>query len=174
MANDLELAIQQAILDNKISTAPTLKAIAIVLNVKPIQLYTISKTAIPNVIYDARIYNWDAIAKYIARRFDPDIGIKDFVDLIDKAIEEDINILSSDRRNKLRTNKINVNGRIVPARKFHVDLGYKVMLKDGKNNYTVVYLTDTHAVLQVGESQELTMLSNWTFNNRVEGIKKCV
>ena len=47
---------------------PTLKAIAEVLGVPQQRLYSVAKQPKEGEVYDARVYNWDAISRFIAKR----------------------------------------------------------------------------------------------------------
>lgn len=168
--SELEQAIIRAIEEKKILVAPTLKSFAAVFGVKPVQLYTIAKTPIPDVIYDSRLINWGAVEKYCRRRFDTDAGIANFDDVVNKAIicEQDTKL--TDRRVKKDVEVLLLNGKEVPVRKVLVSVGQIVELKNDVTVYHIVYLTDTNIILQLNDTSELTCLSNWSLNNRIKSV----
>ena len=59
------------------------------------------------------------------------------------------------------------DGKSMPARRKDIAVGDTVYLKKYTDTFKVVYLTDTHVVLQVEGKPTLNCLSNWTFNQQI-------
>ena len=51
---------------------PTLKAIAAVFDIPTQRIYSVAKQPKEGEVYDAKVYNWDAITRFIERRLDAD------------------------------------------------------------------------------------------------------
>lgn len=151
---------------------PTLKAIAAALEVPQQRIYSVAKQPKAGEVYDANVYNWDAIDRFITRRLDADKGLATHEDVILKAIEMDIEFKKNDGRKGVRaTTKADIvlsDGSSMPARKAALEVGQVVMLRQDKEafKYTIVYLTDTHVVLQKENMPTLSCYSNWTVNQK--------
>lgn len=151
---------------------PTLKAIAAALDVPQQRIYSVAKQPKAGEVYDANVYNWDAIDRFIQRRLDADKGIATVADVINQALALDLEFKTNDRRKGVRaTTKANItlaDGSSIPARKKEIAVGDLIMLRKDKKPevFTVVMLTETHAVLQVAGSPELSCYSNWTANQQ--------
>lgn len=168
MAENLTLvAIQEA------GKEPSLKAIAEVLGVQAQRIYSVAKQPKAGEVYDARVYNWDAIDRFITKRFDPDKGLATHADVIAKALEMDVEFQAKDGRKGPRgTTKEGIkmaDGTIMPARKAALEIGQRVMLKKetAPTVYIVALLTETHVVLQPTDSTALNSYSNWTINQKI-------
>ena len=48
----------------------TLKAIAGVFNLPPQRIYSVAKQPKEGVVYDAKVFNWEAIERFINRRLE--------------------------------------------------------------------------------------------------------
>lgn len=151
---------------------PTLKAIAAALEVPQQRIYSVAKQPKAGEVYDANVYNWDAIDRFITRRLDADKGIATHEDVIKKAIELDIEFKQKDGRKGVRaTTKADImlsDGTTMPARKANLEMGQKVMLRQDNTGavYTIVYMTETHVVLQKEDMPVLACYSNWTVNQK--------
>lgn len=160
---------------------PTLKAIAHVFGLPPVRLYSVAKQPKEGEIYDAKVYNWDAIERFVTRRLDPDTEIATLEDVITKALELDEQFhLQDGRRSANREGggikTIEVDGKIIQARKFssfEMENGLFVCLKKDPNVYKMVLQTLSHTVLvpvknAEGEiaSQDVKVISNTMLNHK--------
>lgn len=152
---------------------PSLKAIADIFEVPPQRIYSVAKQPVAGEVYDARVYNWGAISKFIEKRIGKE-GDKfaTMEEVYEAAIAHDEELASSDKRRQSRggSSKVMIDcgdGKQIPARRKEVAVGDTVYLKKYADAFTAVYLTETHIVLQVAGKPTLTCLSNWTFNQQV-------
>ena len=137
---------------------PTLKAIAAVFDLNPVRLYSVAKQPKEGVVYDAKVYNWDAIERFIMRRLDPDQGLATLEDVIDAALIKDEELKASDgRRSSNRGEgsawnaKIEVDGQMIAKRRFanfEKENGCLVTLKKDAEVYAIVLQTASHTVLR--------------------------
>lgn len=167
--NALLDAIEAAKESGAITEAPTLKAMAAVFGVSPNRIYSVAKQPKEGEIYDARVYNWDAIERFVAKRLDEGQTMDDFLKL---AIEKDVELKASDRRVGSRLSDeekyVKCSSGLMPRRKFALELGQKVLTKkDTDVVFEVVYMTDTHVVLQAVGTTELKVFANWTANSQI-------
>ena len=103
---------------------PTLKAIAAVFDLNPVRLYSVAKQPKEGVVYDAKVYNWDAIERFITRRLDADQGLATLEDVIAAALAKDEELKANDgRRSSNRGEgsawnaKIEVDGQLIAKRR---------------------------------------------------------
>ena len=162
---------------------PTLKAIAAVFDIPSQRIYSVAKQPKEGEVYDAKVYNWDAIERFITRRLDADKGLATVEDVIEAAMEKDAEFKESDGRrsaNRGQSTKqmIEVDGKMVPVRKyknFEMDSGKFVCLRKDANVYGIVMQTLTHTVLRpVNEdgtfaSETVKVISNSMLNMRGAG-----
>ena len=162
---------------------PTLKAIAAVFNVPSQRIYSVAKQPKEGEVYDAKVYNWDAINRFIERRLDPEAGIGTMEDVIDKALALDAEFKEADGRRSVnrgtsKIQKIEVDGKEVPLRKyknFEMDSDVPVCLRKDANVYKIVMQTLTHTVLRpINEdgtfaSETVKVISNSMLNLRGTG-----
>lgn len=137
---------------------PTLKAIAAVFDLNPVRLYSVAKQPKEGVVYDAKVYNWDAIERFINRRLDADKGLATLEDVIDAALLKDEELKAADgRRSSNRGEgsawnaKIEVDGQMIAKRRFanfEKDNGCLVTLKKDPEVYAIVLQTASHTVLR--------------------------
>lgn len=136
---------------------PTLKALAAVFDLKPVRLYSVAKQPKEGVVYDAKVYNWDAIERFITRRLDAEKGLPDLAAVITKALEIDEELKKTDGRRAPRGEggaygrKIEVDGKMIPARRFanhEMSSGMFVALKGDPRVYEIVMQTLSHTVLR--------------------------
>ena len=137
---------------------PTLKAIAAVFDLNPVRLYSVAKQPKEGVVYDAKVYNWDAIERFITRRLDADKGLATLEDVIDAALIKDEELKASDgRRSSNRGEgsawnaKIEVDGQMIAKRRFanfEMENGCLVTLKKDAEVYGIVLQTASHTVLR--------------------------
>ena len=137
---------------------PTLKAIAAVFDLNPVRLYSVAKQPKEGVVYDAKVYNWDAIERFINRRLDADKGLATLEDVIDAALIKDEELKASDgRRSSNRGEgsawnaKIEVDGQMIAKRRFanfEMENGCLVTLKKDPEVYAIILQTASHTVLR--------------------------
>ena len=137
---------------------PTLKAIAAVFDLNPVRLYSVAKQPKEGVVYDAKVYNWDAIERFITRRLDPDQGLATLADVIEAALKKDEELKAADgRRSSNRGEgsawnaKVEVDGQMVAKRRFanfEMENGCLVTLKKDAEVYAIVLQTASHTVLR--------------------------
>lgn len=151
---------------------PTLKAIADIFEVPQQRLYSIAKQPIAGEVYDARVYNWNAITKFIEKRIGKEGDkFQTLEEVYDAAVARDEELAASDKRRGSRgSTKVMIDlgdGKQMPARKKEINVGDIVHLKKHKDvDFVVVYLSATHLVFKVDGSEVLNCLSNWTFNQQ--------
>lgn len=162
---------------------PTLKAIAAVFGIPTQRIYSVAKQPKDGEVYDAKVYNWDAITRFIERRLDADKGLATLEDAIDAALIKDEEMKQSDgRRTANRSTgvkqKIEVDGQLVAVRKytnFEMSAGVPVCLRKDANVYAIVMQTLTHTVLrpinQDGSfaSETVKVISNGMLNMKGAG-----
>lgn len=165
---------------------PTLKAIAGVFDLQAVRLYTVAKQPKEGVVYDAKVYNWDAIEKFIERRLDAEKGLATLEDVIAKALEIDEELKAQDGRRKESAgsaHKVEVDGKMVAERKyenFEQSAGQFVALKKDPKVYAIVLQTLSHTVLRAVksdapgpdfdfDSNEVTVISNGMLNMKGVG-----
>ena len=137
---------------------PSLKAIAAVFDLNPVRLYSVAKQPKEGVVYDAKVYNWDAIERFINRRLDADKGLATLEDVIAAALVKDEELKASDgRRSSNRGEgsawnaKIEVDGQMIAKRRFanfEMENGCMVTLKKDPEVYAIVLQTASHTVLR--------------------------
>lgn len=137
---------------------PTLKAIAAVFDLNPVRLYSVAKQPKEGVVYDAKVYNWDAIERFINRRLDADKGLATLEDVIDAALIKDEELKASDGRRSTNRGegsawnaKIEVDGQMIAKRRFanfEMENGCLVTLKKDPEVYGIVLQTASHTVLR--------------------------
>ena len=137
---------------------PTLKAIAAVFDLNPVRLYSVAKQPKEGVVYDAKVYNWDAIERFINRRLDADKGLATLEDVIAAALEKDKELQANDGRRSANRGegsawnaKVEVDGQMVAKRRFanfEMENGCLVTLKKDAEVYAIVLQTASHTVLR--------------------------
>lgn len=136
----------------------SLKALAGVFELNPIRLYSVAKQPKEGVVYDAKVFNWDAIERFIERRLDADKGIATLEEVLQAALVIEAELKSSDgRRTSTRGEggsygkKIEVDGKMVAERRFanfEMANGQFVALKKDPEVYAIVMQTLSHTVLR--------------------------
>lgn len=137
---------------------PSLKAIAAVFELNPVRLYSVAKQPKEGVVYDAKVYNWDAIERFITRRLDADKGLATLEAVIAAALEMDKELQAQDGRRSANRGegsaynaKIEVDGQMVAKRRyanFEMENGQLVTLKKDAEVYAIVLQTASHTVLR--------------------------
>lgn len=132
---------------------PTLKALAGVFGLQPMRMYTVAKQPKEGVVYDAKVYNWDAIMKFVTRRLGQKGAPETLEQVIDRALEIDVELKAHDGRRSsggAAKEKIEVDGKLIAPRKFktfEMSEGQLFCLKGDTNVYKAVYQTLSHTVL---------------------------
>lgn len=171
MANTIEKLMEK-------SGTPTLKAIAEVFGLNAVRIYSVAKQPKEGEVYDAKVFNWDAIERFIMRRLDADKGLPDLQSVIDRALEIDVELKAQDGRHSARSTggskeMVMVDGKSIPARKFpsFTGVGALICLKRDANVYRIVYQTASHTVLipvadnaGTPASQDVRVISNTMLN----------
>ena len=163
---------------------PTLKAIAEVFGVPAQRIYSVAKQPKEGVVYDAKVYNWDAIERFITRRLDADKGLATLEDVIaaalviDEELKERDGRRSGNRQGTATIQKITVDGKEIPVRKyrnFEMDADMYVCLRKDANVYKIVLQTQSHTCLRpVGQDGEfcsdtVKVISNGMLNMKGAG-----
>lgn len=150
MANNIERIMEE-------KGQPSLKAIAAVFDLNPVRLYSVAKQPKEGVVYDAKVFNWDAIERFINRRLDADKGLATLEDVIDAALAKDVELQAADGRRKENRGsggygeKIEVDGVMIAKRRyanFEKENGQMVTLKKDPEVYAIVLQTASHTVLR--------------------------
>lgn len=166
---------------------PSLKAIAAVFDLNPVRLYSVAKQPKEGVVYDAKVFNWDAIERFIGRRLDADKGLATLEDVITAALAKDEELKASDgRRSSNRGEgsawnaKIEVDGQMIAKRRyanFEMENGQLVTLKKDAEVYAIVLQTASHTVLRPVNStnptdfkgNDIKVISNGMLNMKGTG-----
>lgn len=143
---------------------PTLKAFARVFGLNPVRLYSVAKQPKEGVVYDAKVYNWDAIERFINRRLDADKGLATLEDVVKAALVADEELKQEDGRRRSNRGegsgygaKIEVDGKMVAKRRFanfEMENGQLVTLKKDPEVYAIVLQTASHTVLRPVNSRD--------------------
>ena len=156
MANNIEKIMAE-------QGTPSLKAIALVFGLNPVRLYTVAKQPKEGEIYDAHVYNWDAIERFINRRLDADKGLATLEDVIAAAMVKDAELKETDGRRRGNNGeggygaKIEVDGKMIAKRRFaHYEMenDHLIALKKDAEVYAIVMQTASHTVLRPVTSAE--------------------
>lgn len=159
MSNKNETAVQFTNNIEKIMSelgTPSLKAFAGVFDLNPVRLYSVAKQPKEGVVYDAKVFNWDAIERFIARRLDADKGLATLEDVVMAALAKDEELKANDGRRSRGEGsgygaKIEVDGKMVAKRRFanfEMENGQLVTLKKDPEVYAIVLQTASHTVLR--------------------------
>ena len=166
---------------------PSLKAIAAVFELNPVRLYSVAKQPKEGVVYDAKVYNWDAIERFINRRLDADKGLATLEDVIAAALEKDKELQANDGRRSANRGegsawnaKIEVDGQMIAKRRyanFEQENGCLVTLKKDAEVYAIVLQTASHTVLRPVNSKnpedfkgnDIKVISNGMLNMKGTG-----
>lgn len=162
---------------------PTLKAIAAVFEIPTQRIYSVAKQPKEGEVYDAKVFNWDAIERFITRRLDAEKGLATLEDVIQAAMVKDEEFKESDGRRAANRGQgikqtIEVDGKQVACRKyknFEQDAGKPICLRHDANVYGIVMQTLTHTVLRpINEdgsfaSEEVKVISNSMLNMKGAG-----
>ena len=135
---------------------PTLKAIAAVFDVPTQRIYSVAKQPKEGEVYDAKVFNWDAIERFITRRLDAEKGLATIEDVIKAALVKDTELKEQDGRRSAnrgegKNEKIVVDGKEVAVRKyknFEMEADTYVCLRKDADVYKIVMQTLTHTVLR--------------------------
>lgn len=168
MSNKKETAVQFTNNIEKIMSelgTPSLKAFAAVFDLNPVRFYSVAKQPKEGVVYDAKVFNWDAIERFIARRLDADKGLATLEDVVKAALVKDEELKANDGRRTTRGEgtgygeKIEVDGKMVAKRRFanfEMENGQLVTLKKDAEVYAIVLQTASHTVLRPVNSADPT------------------
>lgn len=175
MANNIETLMETM-------GTPTLKAIAGVFDLNPVRLYSVAKQPKEGEVYDAHVYNWDAIERFIKRRLDPDKGLATVEDVLQRALEIDVTLKDNDGRRRGNRGegtgygaKIEVDGKMVAKRRFgnfEMEKGQPICLKKDPEVYAIVLQTASHTVIRpinednTFKGNEVKVISNFMLNMR--------
>lgn len=163
---------------------PTLKAFAAVFDMKPMRFYSVAKQPKEGVVYDAKVFNWEAIERFITRRLDPEKGLATLEDVVDQALEADEELKKADGRRSGNHGegsaygaKIEVDGKMVAKRRFsnfEKDSGKLIVLKKDPEVYAIVMQTASHTVIRPVNSaapedfkgNDVKVISNGMLNHK--------
>ena len=166
----------------EVKGTPTLKAIAEVFGLPAQRIYSVANQPKEGEVYDAKVYNWDAIERFITRRLTDELP--DMEAVIDAALAIDVELKERDgRRSGNRggastIQKIEVDGKEIPVRKyknFEMSENMYVCLRKDANVYKIVLQTLSHTCLRPvgpdGEfcSETVKVISNSMLNMKGAG-----
>lgn len=164
----------------EIKGTPTLKAIAAVFDVPTQRIYSVAKQPKEGEVYDAKVFNWDAVERFITRRLDAEKGLATVEDVIDAALVKDAELKEQDgrrsaNRGDAKNEKITVDGKEVAVRKyknFEMDANTYVCLRKDAAVYKIVMQTLTHTVLRpVGKDGEFVSETVKCISNSMLNMK---
>lgn len=152
---------------------PSLKAYAGVFDLNPVRLYSVAKQPKEGVVYDAKVFNWDAIERFIMRRLDPDKGLATLEDVVKAALVVDEQLKQSDGRRRTSgeggsawSKKIEVDGQMIAKRRFanfEIENDQLVTLKKDAEVYAIILQTASHTVLRPVVDQYKDENDQWHF-----------
>lgn len=139
----------------------TLKALAMVFNLPPQRIYSTAKQPKEGVVYDAKVYNWEAIERFLNRRLGQEGMPTTLEEVVERALEIDAQLKEADgrksaNRGTVAGEKIEVDGKMIPKRKYTNfemldeegnETGNMIVLKKDPHVYKMVYQTRSHTVL---------------------------
>lgn len=154
---------------------PSLRAIAEALDVQQTRIYSVAKQPVAGEVYDAKVYNWGAITRFVEKRIGEDNpkGFMTLEDVVNAALAIDAELSTRDRRRGPSAggsskDMIDVGGgKNIPKRKFEINVGDTVIIKKSDVIYKAVFVNDASVVLQPEDSLMLTSMSNWTLNQKM-------
>lgn len=143
---------------------PSLKAFAGVFDLNPVRFYSVGKQPKEGVVYDSKVFNWDAIERFITRRLDADKGLATLEDVVKAALVKDEEFKTNDGRRSRGEGsgygeKIEVDGKMVAKRRFanfEMENGQLVTMKKDPEVYAIVLQTASHTVLRPVNSADPT------------------
>lgn len=145
---------------------PSLKAFAAVFELNPVRFYSVAKQPKEGVVYNAKVFNWDAIERFITRRLDAEKGLATLEDVVKAALVKEEELKANDgRRSSNRGEgsgygeKIEVDGKMIAKRRFanfEMENGQLVTLKKDAEVYAIVLQTASHTVLRPVNSADPT------------------
>ena len=144
---------------------PSLKAFAGVFDLNPVRFYSVAKQPKEGVVYDAKVFNWDAIERFITRRLDADKGLATLEDVVDAALKVEEELKQNDGRRRARGEgsgygeKIEVDGKMIAKRRFanfEMESGQLITLKGDAEVYAIVLQTASHTVIRPVNSTDPT------------------
>ena len=143
---------------------PSQKAFAAVFDLNPVRFYSVAKQPKEGVVYDAKVFNWDAIERFIARRLDADKGLATLEDVVKAALVKEEELKANDGRRSRGEGtgygeKIEVDGKMIAKRRFanfEMENGQLVTLKKDAEVYAIVLQTASHTVLRPVNSADPT------------------
>lgn len=147
----------------------TLKAIAGVFNLPATRLYTVAKQPKEGQVYDAHVYNWDAIEKFVKRRLGLEGNPTTLEEVIDQAIVIDAELKEADgrrlaNRGGAKKDRVEVDGKMIDQRKFATfekeaegEAVQLFCLKKDPEVYKCVFQTRSHTVLVPVSDKEGTI-----------------
>lgn len=147
----------------------TLKAIAGVFNLPATRLYTVAKQPKEGQVYDAHVYNWDAIERFVKRRLGLEGNPTTLEEVIDQAIIIDAELKEADgrrlaNRGGAKKDRVEVDGKMIDQRKFATfekeaegEAVQLFCLKKDPEVYKCVFQTRSHTVLVPVSDKEGTI-----------------
>lgn len=164
---------------------PSLKAFAAVFELNPVRFYSVAKQPKEGVVYNAKVFNWDAIERFITRRLDAEKGLATLEDVVKAALVKEEELKANDGRRSRGEGsgygeKIEVDGKMIAKRRFanfEMENGQLVTLKKDAEVYAIVLQTASHTVLRPVNSADPTdfkgndvkVISNGMLNMRGTG-----
>lgn len=167
MSNEKKTAVQFTNNIEKIMSelgTPSLKAFAAVFELNPVRFYSVAKQPKEGVVYNAKVFNWDAIERFITRRLDAEKGLATLEDVVKAALVKEEELKANDGRRSRGEGsgygeKIEVDGKMIAKRRFanfEMENGQLVTLKKDAEVYAIVLQTASHTVLRPVNSADPT------------------
>lgn len=166
---------------------PSLKAIALTLNVAPTRVYAVAKKPIPGQVYDPDATNFDSVSAFVAGKIGQNVAAEgesevvytSMEQFVEAAIAKDEWLKENDGR-KVSTaanNLIEVDGNMMPKRKAAMfEMGDEreslICFKKDENVYKIVYQTMGYTCLRAVNAdgsfakEEVRVISNATLNTK--------
>ncbi len=160
----------KAIEEGKIMRYPAIKTLAKIMNIPYNRFYKISTQKLNGRPLEKHERNWKAITEFVEVRLDPEHGIGTMGEFVTKVIETEAVMQRSGTLKRFQyTPSYEYKGKHYIGRKFDVQQGEKVEDTD-YNIYDVVYVTQTHVVLQTPDTPIVILLANSTYNARIRRV----
>lgn len=160
-------------------TEPSLKAIAMVMEIPTTRLYAMAKKPVPGQVYDPSVINWEVVNEYLTTKLEEETApFATMEDMVVAAVKKD-EWLAENHSVRVSTgnNMIEVDGGTMPKRKSAMfEMGGEqesyITFKRDPNVYKIVYQTAGYTVLRPvaadGEfcKEEVRVISNMTLNTK--------
>ena len=146
---------------------PSLKQLAVVLDVQVERIRNVAKKPIVGQAYDPKAINWDAVETFITNRLDR-TGYESVEAVYEAALDVEVAVRAAGGSSKVM---LDIEGSTTtPARKVELAVGDIITEKATGENFEVCYTNETIVVYKpISEEGKITLshaIGNRIFNNK--------